>query len=405
MTTPSDMASATRPDAPARPLASAARTVEAAACAISVVPAADLSSLNWPSNLSNETIGTVFQSLEFVTLWCETIGARRGARGFGVAVTLTDGAPVLYLPLAVETRLGLHVLRFMDGGVAGMNAPILAKDIDLVPGALAVLWPRIIAALPPVDAVDFTRIAGHVKDRRNPLIELGCADHGAAGNLIDIAGQSFDDYAATKARRGEIGKVESRRRQMARLGPVSFAIAGTAGEATGMLEALVGLRRRQILRSHGHDRFETGGHFAFYRGAIAEGRLSRLTNIAVERCGDTVTAAVLGFIEPGHYRFALTAYELDSYGRFSSGARLLIGLIRRSFALRHATFDLGESDQPYKDVWATRRLPLLDHAARVTWRGHLYFAAKRLRRTCAAWHQSDFAKWARASLAHKPNPR
>ncbi|WP_204314591.1 hypothetical protein, partial [Stenotrophomonas maltophilia] len=85
---------------------------------------------------------------------------KRSARGFGVIITLADGTPVLYLPLAVETQFGLAVLRFMDGGVAAVNAPILAGDMDLAPGALLALWPQVLRALPPVDAVDLGKIPG-----------------------------------------------------------------------------------------------------------------------------------------------------------------------------------------------------------------------------------------------------
>ncbi len=381
--------------------ASTAPSVEASACRISVVPAADLPFVGWPTNRSAETTGYVFQSLEFVTLWCETIGPRRGARGFGVIVTLADDTPLLYLPLAVETRLGLTVLRFMDGGVAAVNAPILAGDMDLAPGALLALWPLILRSLPPVDAVDLGRIPGQVKDRRNPLVDLAPVDGGTRGGLIDIAGQSFDDYAATKARRAEIGKIESRRRQMARLGPVSFTVAGSTGEAAALFETLIALRRRQWLQRHGHDRFEATGQLAFYRGALAEGRLGKLAEIAAERCGDTVTATLVGFIEPDRFWFALTAHETETYGRFSSSARLLVGLIRRSFALGHGNFDLGADNPAYQELWSTRPVPLLDHSARVTWRGPLYFALKSTRRTFATWRRSDFAKWARALLAPK----
>lgn len=392
----------TRLQLPPLAFASAAPSVEASACRISVVPAADLPFVGWPSNRSAETTGYVFQSLEFVTLWCETIGPRRGARGFGVIVSLADDTPVLYLPLAIETRLGLAVLRFMDGGVAAMNAPILAREVDLAPGALLSLWPQILRSLPPVDAIDLGKIPGHVKDRRNPLVDLGPVDRAAAGGLIDIAGQSFDDYAATKARRAEIGKIESRRRQMARLGPVSFTVAGSADEAAGLFETLVALRRRQWLQRHGHDRFEATGQLAFYRGALAEGRLGKLADIAVERCGDTVTASLLGFIEPDRFSFALTAHETETYGRFSSSARLLITLIRRSFALGHSNFDLGADSPAHQALWSTRPVPLFDHSARMTWRGPLYFALKSARRTLAAWRQSDFARWARALVATKP---
>lgn len=368
------------------------RRILAGDCRVEIVGASGLAVAGWPSNRSTATTGYVFQSREFLELWNETIAPVRRATLQGVIVRTDEGAPVMYLPLAVERPGGLSILRFVDGGVSDMNAPVLAGDVELAQGEMPALWRKILEALPRIDAAAFGKIAGHVKDRPNPLTELTVTPFGSTGNLIDITG-TYADYLALPVRQSEAGKIESRRRKIARMGEVVFEIAETPAEAQAMFEALVDYKRRQFLRTYGFDNFEESGLLAFYRAALAEGRLGSLTEIAAERCGDTITAALLGFVEPDRFSFVLTAYEPERFNRFSAGARVLLTLIRRSFDLKHSTFDLGEGNLPYKDIWATRRLPLHDYRATLTWRGSAFFAVKRALDAQRRWRD-----WLRAAL-------
>jgi hypothetical protein len=58
----------------------------------------------------------VYQSREFLDVWMTTIGKARGAQCFLIVVRDRDGTPALYLPLAIESKFNVRILRFMDGG-------------------------------------------------------------------------------------------------------------------------------------------------------------------------------------------------------------------------------------------------------------------------------------------------
>ena len=104
----------------------------------------DLAAAGWPSiEAGPELLMYVYQSREFLDVWMASIGKARRARCFLVVVRDGGNNPVLYLPLAIETRFGGRILRFMDAGVADFNAPILVAGAELTRGEFLTIWTEI----------------------------------------------------------------------------------------------------------------------------------------------------------------------------------------------------------------------------------------------------------------------
>src|ERR1700761_3199748 len=79
----------------------------------------DRFALDWPSIADARDLGLhVYQSREFLDVWMNTIGRAGGIECYFVVVKDSDAEPVLYLPLAIETKFNIRFLRFMDSGVA-----------------------------------------------------------------------------------------------------------------------------------------------------------------------------------------------------------------------------------------------------------------------------------------------
>ncbi len=113
-----------------------------------------------------------FQSREFLDVWMSTIGKARGSECYLVVVKDEDRRPLLYLPLAIETRFNVRLLRFMDAGVSDYNAPILGSDHKLTHQQFDRVWSDIVALLPKFDAFDLQKIPSDVLGRFNPLTYL-----------------------------------------------------------------------------------------------------------------------------------------------------------------------------------------------------------------------------------------
>ena len=59
-----------------------------------------------------------------------------------------DEWPVLFLPLIIETKFNVRLLRFMDCGVADYNAPIVAADRTLSHQEFHEVWVEVWRAYP-----------------------------------------------------------------------------------------------------------------------------------------------------------------------------------------------------------------------------------------------------------------
>src|SRR5580693_2148022 len=139
----------------------------------------------WPSIADDRELRMhVFQSREFLDIWLDTIGKASRIEPYFVVVSDGDGRPVLYLPLAIETKFNIRLLRFMDCGVADYNAPIVAADRTLSRQEFHEVWADVLALLPGFDVVDLKKIASDVAGAVNPLTYLDCTPCGESGHAI-----------------------------------------------------------------------------------------------------------------------------------------------------------------------------------------------------------------------------
>lgn len=345
---------------------------------VAVAPLDQTSLSAWPSN-RERLDGHVFQTREFLALWADTIGRTRQAACHLVTIVDANGVPALYLPLAIERRLGVWVLTFMDGGVVDANAPILGPGLQPSYEEFDEIWRGIVAMLPRVDAIDLAKMPRTIKGRPNPTVAPDAPRHATRGHEVVLEGLDLSAYRAAPERRAHLGMLASRARKMARFGARRLAApTDTVGKAA-LFERLAALKRRKYLSTYGYDAFEVFDHLEFYRRALLEGERP-LAVIEAELCGEEVAAVVLSFRSPDRSYYVLPAYDDERFGAFSPGARLLADLIDRAAARGEAAFDLGEGDLPYKTLWETTIVALHDRETATSPAGRLMLGARALAR-------------------------
>jgi CelD/BcsL family acetyltransferase involved in cellulose biosynthesis len=359
---------------------------------------AELAAAQWPSiEAGPELLMYVYQSREFLEVWMASIGAARRARGFLVVVRDGGNNPVLYLPLVIETRFNNRILRFMDGGVADFNAPILAAGADLTRGEFLAIWADIRSSLPAVDLIDLKKIAGDVCGARNPLTYLDCHTYESSGHAVDLAAwneNAADDPSLSRMRK----KLQRQRQRLSNLGPTQFVANPSGPQLRLLIERLTELKREQYLRTSGRDFFATPGIHDFYCRMLAPERLGRISDVSALVCGGKIVSTHLGFIGRGRFYYVLPAFDTE-YRSLAVGILLLDRLIERCSAERYAVFDLGEGDFSYKTKWATHRLPLLACEQAVTSVGALFGRLRRVRNLAGIEQLYDLCANGRASLA------
>lgn len=341
----------------------------------------DLAAAQWPSIADGRGWSMyVFQSREFLDVWLDTIGGANAGRiePYLIVVKDSDGNPILYLPLVIETRFNVRLLRFWDCGVADYNAPILAVGCTLSRQQFGQVWAEILALLPRFDIIDLKKIASDVAGAFNPLTYLDCTAFAESGHAIALP--ALRDGTDTRR-----SVVKLRRRLthdhqgLSRSGEACFLANPSGATLTEVTARLLALKRQRYLRTQTPDFLAEPGVERFYREMMSPGRLGTVSHLSALTVNGTVASAHLGFIGRGRFYYILPAYD-TAFARHRVGHLLLQHLVDRSVEEGLDAFDLGIGDGRYKDDWATHRLALYSHEHAVTAAGRLYVQMRRVRR-------------------------
>ena len=338
----------------------------------------DLAAARWPTLAAGpELLMHVFQSREFLDVWMATVGRARNAQCLLIVVTDQEKKPVLYLPLCVENKFNRRILRFMDAGIADLNAPILVAGQNLTRSEFLDVWSEIVSMLPVIDVIDLQKMPSHVCAAHNPLTYLACRPYRSSGHAIDLA-----DWHELARKRGSIVRMRSKlrrhRRRLSEIEPTAVLVNPSGPHWHQVMDRLTELKRRQYQRT-GRDFFAAPGIREFYREIAAPERLGRISHLSALTCGNNIVAAHLGFIGRGRFYYIMPAFDLD-HRSYAVGLMLLGCLIEQCAEEDYATFDLGEGDYSYKETWETHRLALSSYEQGLTAAGMVYGQLLRARR-------------------------
>ncbi|MBV1696815.1 MAG: GNAT family N-acetyltransferase [Hyphomicrobiales bacterium] len=369
---------------------------------IDVIDGGDLDRAGWPSIAdASSVLMHVYQSREFLDVWMNTVGDAHCAQSFLVVVKHRQHGPVFYLPLVVEKKFNIRLLRFMDAGVSDFNAPIVVPGVELTRQEFTAIWPMILARLPKVDAIDLQKISTNVMGSTNPLTYLDCVPHGTSGHAINLGVISSNLNAPTSVARLR-KKLRRDFRRLGQLGETVFLINPSPAEADEIFTTLIKFKRQKYMATTGRDFLAMPGIRRFYREMAAPRHIGGLSHISALTCGGKVVSAHLGFTGHGCFYYTFPAYD-PAYRQYSVGHILLQHLIDQCRADGYATFDLGEGDAPYKAKLATHELPLRDHEHALNAAGLLYLQMRRARRSLTPSTTLD-AQTAEPRGARAPKP-
>jgi CelD/BcsL family acetyltransferase involved in cellulose biosynthesis len=350
---------------------------------VELVDGGNLAAADWPSIADGRDLRMyIFQSREFLDIWLDTIGKASGVEPCFVVVRDPDRRPVLYLPLIIETKFNVRLLRFMDCGVADYNAPIVAADRTLSRQEFHDVWADVLALLPGFDVIDLKKIASDVAGAVNPLTYLDCTPFGDSGHAIALTrlrDQTDTRRAVVRLRR----KLQTHAKGLSQIGEPRFIVNPDAAEAAPVAERLLELKRQKFQRTSTPDFLSAPGVERFYREMMSPGRLGTIAHLSALTIGDTVASAHLGFIGRGRFYYIFPAYD-TAFGRYRVGHLLMQHLVDQSVAQDFDAFDLGIGDASYKNKWATHHLALHSHERAATAAGRVYLQMRRVRRFVSA---------------------
>jgi len=341
---------------------------------IDVFDVSDLDEIGWPNAADDSTWSLfVFQSREFLKVWFETIGAARESEAHLVVVRNVAGEAVFYLPLCLERRFGVKILRFPDGGVSDYCAPIVRPGSVLEPRVFRGLWQQILAAIPEADLIHLRNLPDRIIDTPNPLLALGLGMPQGLGSYISVNG-GWQVYSREPARQAVLSQAAKKLRKLMRHQAVTFQQASLA-TCSDWIDFILEQKRRQYLRTLGEDVIALPGHEAFFRRMAAPEQLGCISTLDCLLVGNEIAAGHLGYATGRRSYYILTATNYDVFAKYSLGTSLFSHLVQQSLSRSKEIYDLGIGIEPYKDVWATDRYALYSYVKPLTLKGRLATSA------------------------------
>ena len=310
-----------------------------------------------------------FQCADFLEVWSDTIGRARRILTLFVAVFDGDGRPVLLLPLGIERKCGIRILRFLDGGVCDYNTPIVFEPKRAWQSdAVERMWRELIRALPRFDIAMFDKMPANICGLPNPLVRLG-GMAAELGHLTNMVG-SWKEYVAGQLpyRR----KSGQQRRKLAKVGQVVFTVAETPADRQRIIQVMMRQKSRRCIETGQGDELDRPGYRQYYVTMTERFNWPGPLHVsALEVDGETLSTG-WSLIFNKRFLWLVTTFEGGQWKRFSPGRILLEHLLEWSFANGITMFDFGIGDEGYKLAYSDQKILLYQVNVPVTLIGKAY---------------------------------
>lgn len=345
-----------------------------------IVVATDLSEFAsvWPRTNSRGSARCFpFQCADVLELICETVVPARGANVFFVAISNGAGEPLALLPLLIEQvedyspGFGtVRVLKFLDGGLADYNAPVLFPAIARCDESAAeVIWRGLRKALPPFDIASFEKMADSVGGLANPLSPIAKGRLGVSGHAVALSG-SWEEFATKLPKRNTW-----KSRRFRELG-LNLEIAQNPEQYDTFVEALIQQKRRRYLETRGVDGLERPGYLTYLRSARRLIYPSGPVCLFALKAGDTIIGTNLGFISGKRFNGQFTTFEDGPWREFSPGVIHMNMVAEWCFKAGLEILDFGVGDDKYKAKYCDIDVPLYYAELPISFRTKLLFKSR-----------------------------
>jgi CelD/BcsL family acetyltransferase involved in cellulose biosynthesis len=311
-----------------------------------------------------------FQHADFLAVWCATIGRERGTKPFFIAVMNKTEQPIALLALGLESRFGIRIMSFLDGGVSDYNGPVLFPDNGCLHGQLIErIFELLERVLPKYDVLILNKMPKRVLDQGNPFVTPGTAHFWQSGYVLPVQNGWSETIERGLPRAKDMRR---KRRRLEALGTMTYHVAATPEERDRFLKAMMRQKSGRYLQTRGIDGFDSPGYRAFFSSATRSFADSGLLHLSAITVDDTILAVHWGYRVEDRFYYMMPSYETSGWDRYSPGRLLLNRLIEWSANNGVRLFDQGIGDEPYKLEYCDDTIPLYSYERAQTGRGKLH---------------------------------
>lgn len=345
----------------------------------------------WQS-LSGDGVMTPYQSFDWIEAYCRLVDGPAGHVPAIVTIADATGAPLMLVPLSIQSLGPVRIARFIGGKHANFNMPVCA------PGAAKLDERSLRAALHTagkaagVDLFAFANQPGDWEGFVNPFAGLGGRPAPSAAYKLALApdANALLNARLSKDTRKKLRRDESK---LAGIGPLSHARAETPADIEETLAAFLAFKAARLEAMGIADPFDGPDVRAFLADvAQCPGPSGPVLELHALRVGARIVAIFGAMVDDKRMCCLFTAFDADpEFARWSPGTALLTRLIANACGRGLKTFDLGVGEARYKTQFCNETEQLFDSLVPVSPLGHI--ASAGLARLGAA------KRWAKQSPA------
>ncbi|WP_244513095.1 MULTISPECIES: GNAT family N-acetyltransferase [unclassified Ensifer] len=321
--------------------------------------------------------GLVANSLHHAYDWCSAWAKAHGSDLLILRVTL-DGEPFLVLPLELKRGRLYRTARLIGTEHSNLNTGLFAGNASSVttPALAGALASAIRVALRGLaDVVVLDRVPSEWRGGVSPLASLPGVANPNPSFQLPLLGNIQLTLAQINAKRRR-KKMRISERRLGETGGYEYVVAGTAAEATALLDTFFRQKATRFATLGLPDVFQQPETQAFFHALAArqggEVRLMELNAIRLKGKHEGQVVAVAALSRKGdHVICQFGSIDEALAGEASPGELLFYRMIERLSSEGVRLFDFGVGDQPYKRSWCTIETPLRDILLPITLAGRL----------------------------------
>ncbi len=321
-----------------------------------------------------------FQMYEWLIHWNETIGAARSISPVIILVKTDEGVPLMVLPLGIEKKYGISILKFLDGWVSDYNAPILAHLFTdrLSENEFKEIWKNINQAMPRVDFIHFQKIPELVVSKYNPLLNLNCKADFENSYYISLNG-TWDEFYSQRIKKKIKNDSRRQRKRLAQLGQLNFVIASNPNDIKQFTDALIEQKSERYRAMKVRNIFNNSAYREFYHKLAQDLAPKGKVHISALLLNETIIAVHWGLILNDRFYFLMPTFQSGEWKKYSAGRLLLEHLIEYSFMKKLKIFDFTVGEEAYKKIWCDREMKLYEYLKPTSYKGYIYYCIEILK--------------------------
>lgn len=314
----------------------------------------------WPrSDRLGDARCYAFQCADILELHCDTFIPARKAVPWYVAVVNEKDEPLALFPFMIEQSGRVRVLRFIDGALSDINAPVLFPPTrNWTVATFRTIW-RTIRKQLPFDFALFEKVPATVVDLPNPVKPMTTFSQGYSSHQISLSG-SWEKLSKRFPRRKELHR---KLRRLHQHGNVEFVIAETAEQYDALIAALMRQKSRRDIEAHGGDSLDIPGFRQYLQQARRLVYPSGPVALFGLKIDGNIIAAHWGYIVGSRFYSLIPSFEAGEWYAYSPGFLLADKMFEWCLARNIDIFDYGIGDEAYKEEYCDVSTPL--HRAQI----------------------------------------